>query len=92
MTVAVVGVALPFGLGFAVCHALGLPTIPSIVAGARIDCDLDRNFGANTFRSRPARTPVKDRSFSEQQLSMMSLASSFFSSCRQWSEELHPHG
>lgn len=36
MTVAVVGVVLPFGLGYWVSHALGLGTIPAIVAGAAL--------------------------------------------------------
>ncbi len=36
ITVAIVGVALPFGLGYAVSQALGLGTIPSIVAGAAL--------------------------------------------------------
>jgi len=36
ITVALVGVALPFGLGYAVSHALGLSVIPSIVAGAAL--------------------------------------------------------
>jgi Kef-type K+ transport system membrane component KefB len=35
-TVALVGVALPFGLGYAVSIALGLSLIPSIVAGAAL--------------------------------------------------------
>ena len=34
--VALVGVALPFGFGYGVAHALGLTTIPSIVAGASL--------------------------------------------------------
>jgi Kef-type K+ transport system membrane component KefB len=34
--VALVGVALPFALGFAVTRLLGLPVIPSIVAGAAL--------------------------------------------------------
>lgn len=36
MGVAVVGVALPFALGYGVCTLLGLPTLPSIVAGAAL--------------------------------------------------------
>ncbi|HUQ19632.1 MAG TPA: cation:proton antiporter [Gemmatimonadaceae bacterium] len=36
LAVAVVGVALPFALGYGVCAALGLSTIPSIVAGAAL--------------------------------------------------------
>jgi len=36
MVVALVGVALPFGFGYAVAHALGLSTIPAIVAGAAL--------------------------------------------------------
>jgi Kef-type K+ transport system membrane component KefB len=36
MAVAVVGVVLPFALGYGVCAALGLPAIPSIVAGAAL--------------------------------------------------------
>ncbi len=36
ITVAVVGVVLPFGLGYGVSHALGLAVIPSIVAGAAL--------------------------------------------------------
>lgn len=36
MTVAIVGVALPFGFGFAVSASLGLATVPSIVAGAAL--------------------------------------------------------
>jgi Kef-type K+ transport system membrane component KefB len=36
MMVAIVGVLLPFGLGFGVCIALGLPVIPSVVAGAAL--------------------------------------------------------
>jgi len=35
-TVAVVGVALPFALGYGVGHALGLGTLPAIVAGAAL--------------------------------------------------------
>ena len=34
--VAVVGVVLPFALGFAVCRALGLSSIVSIMAGATL--------------------------------------------------------
>lgn len=34
MAVAVAGVALPFGLGFAICRTLGLEMLPSLVAGA----------------------------------------------------------
>lgn len=36
MAVALVGVVLPFGLGYAVSIALGLPTIAAIVAGAAL--------------------------------------------------------
>jgi len=36
LTVAVVGVALPFGFGYGVCAALGLSVVPSIVAGAAL--------------------------------------------------------
>jgi Kef-type K+ transport system membrane component KefB len=36
MAVAVVGVVLPFALGYGVCVALGLPALPSIVAGAAL--------------------------------------------------------
>lgn len=36
VVVAVVGVALPFGLGYWVAHALGLGVIPAIVAGAAL--------------------------------------------------------
>lgn len=36
ITVAVVGVVLPFGLGYAVSQMLGFATIPSIVAGAAL--------------------------------------------------------
>jgi Kef-type K+ transport system membrane component KefB len=36
LTVAIVGVALPFALGFWVAHALGLPLLPAIVAGAAL--------------------------------------------------------
>src|SRR5688500_314053 len=36
IVVAIVGVALPFGLGYWVAHALGLAVIPSIVAGAAL--------------------------------------------------------
>ena len=36
IVVAIVGVALPFGLGYWVAHALGLSTIPAIVAGAAL--------------------------------------------------------
>lgn len=36
ITVALVGVALPFGMGYAVSHALGLSVIPSIVIGAAL--------------------------------------------------------
>jgi Kef-type K+ transport system membrane component KefB len=36
IVVALVGVALPFGFGYAVAHALGLSTIPAIVAGAAL--------------------------------------------------------
>ena len=36
VTVAVVGVALPFALGYWVAHALGLEMLPSIVAGAAL--------------------------------------------------------
>jgi Kef-type K+ transport system membrane component KefB len=36
ITVALVGVALPFGLGYAVAAALGLSTVPAIVAGAAL--------------------------------------------------------
>ena len=35
-TVAVVGVALPFALGYGVAHALGLDILPAIVAGAAL--------------------------------------------------------
>ena len=35
-TVAVVGVALPFALGYGVAHALGLDLLPAIVAGAAL--------------------------------------------------------
>jgi Kef-type K+ transport system membrane component KefB len=35
-TVAVVGVALPFGMGFAACLLLGLPPIVSVMAGATL--------------------------------------------------------
>ena len=35
-TVALVGVALPFAMGFAVSRALGIATLPSIVAGAAL--------------------------------------------------------
>jgi Kef-type K+ transport system membrane component KefB len=34
--VAVVGVVLPFGLGFAACHALGLSSIAAVMAGATL--------------------------------------------------------
>lgn len=34
--VAVVGVVLPFALGYLVCHALGLPALESVVAGAAL--------------------------------------------------------
>ncbi len=34
--VAVIGVAFPFGFGYLVAHALGLTTIPAIVAGASL--------------------------------------------------------
>jgi len=34
--VAIVGVALPFALGFAICYCLGLDTLVSIVAGASL--------------------------------------------------------
>jgi Kef-type K+ transport system membrane component KefB len=36
ITVALVGVALPFGLGYAISHLLGLGVLPSIVAGAAL--------------------------------------------------------
>jgi Kef-type K+ transport system membrane component KefB len=36
MTVAVVGVVLPFGLGFAACHLLGLGELQSIVAASTL--------------------------------------------------------
>ena len=36
MGVAAVGAAVPFALGYAVCIALGLPSIPAIVAGAAL--------------------------------------------------------
>ena len=36
IVVAIVGVALPFGLGYGVCIALGLPVIPAVVAGAAL--------------------------------------------------------
>ena len=36
MAVAVVGVVLPFALGYAVCKMLGLATLPSVVAGAAL--------------------------------------------------------
>ena len=36
ITVAMVGVALPFALGYWVAHALGLSVVPSIVAGAAL--------------------------------------------------------
>src|SRR6476659_794058 len=36
MGVAAVGVAVPFALGYLVCTALGLASIPSIVAGAAL--------------------------------------------------------
>lgn len=36
MSVAVVGVVLPFALGFAVCALLGLPTLASVLAGAAL--------------------------------------------------------
>ncbi len=36
LSVAVVGVVLPFALGFGVCILLGLPTLPSIIAGAAL--------------------------------------------------------
>lgn len=36
IVVAIVGVVLPFGLGYWVAHALGLAVIPSIVAGAAL--------------------------------------------------------
>lgn len=36
MAVAVVGVVLPFALGYGVCTLLGLPTLPSVVAGAAL--------------------------------------------------------
>ncbi len=36
LMVAVVGVALPFGLGYWVAHALGLGLVPAIVAGAAL--------------------------------------------------------
>jgi len=35
-TVALVGVVVPFGLGYLVAHALGLPPIASVVAGATL--------------------------------------------------------
>ena len=35
-TVAVVGVAVPFGLGYAVCRLMGLPDLESVVAGAAL--------------------------------------------------------
>jgi Kef-type K+ transport system membrane component KefB len=35
-TVAVVGVAVPFGLGYLVCRAMGLPDLESVVAGAAL--------------------------------------------------------
>lgn len=35
-TVALVGVALPFGMGYAVAHLLGLSTIPALVSGAAL--------------------------------------------------------
>ena len=36
IAVAIVGVVLPFGLGYWVAHALGLSTVPAIVAGAAL--------------------------------------------------------
>jgi len=36
IVVAIVGVALPFSLGYGVCIALGLPVIPAVVAGAAL--------------------------------------------------------
>ena len=36
IAVALVGVALPFGLGYGVCIALGLSVIPAVVAGAAL--------------------------------------------------------
>jgi Kef-type K+ transport system membrane component KefB len=36
IVVALVGVALPFGLGYGVCIALGLSAIPAVVAGAAL--------------------------------------------------------
>jgi len=36
IVVAIVGVVLPFGLGYGVSHALGLSALPSIVAGAAL--------------------------------------------------------
>ena len=36
ITVGVVGVALPFALGYWAAHALGLPTLPAIVCGAAL--------------------------------------------------------
>ena len=35
-TVAVVGVALPFGLGYAVCRLMGLDMLVAVVAGASL--------------------------------------------------------
>jgi Kef-type K+ transport system membrane component KefB len=35
-TVAIVGVVLPFGMGYAVAHLLGLSTIPALVSGAAL--------------------------------------------------------
>lgn len=36
LVVAVVGVALPFGLGYVVCHMMGMPVLVSIMAGAAL--------------------------------------------------------
>jgi len=36
LVVAVVGVALPFGFGYLVCHLMGLPVLVSIMAGAAL--------------------------------------------------------
>lgn len=36
LVVAVAGVALPFGIGYVVCHLMGLPVLVSIMAGAAL--------------------------------------------------------
>ncbi len=36
LTVAIVGVVLPFGLGYGVCRLMGLPELESVVAGAAL--------------------------------------------------------